>query len=335
MLAASPVTARQARRSAIPGKWRYELLVEGRPVVLPEGETQLGRSRGCALPLKDPAVSRHHAVVTARSGRVTIADLNSSNGTFVNGSRLMAATDVLDGDQVTLGETVIVLRIHPQAEAGDGDVEVVEREEGVPVGDVLARISLAGAQAPTPPSGSRAAAPAPARPAPPERAEVLPSIRGIEATPAPVPVRGAAQGPSRALTRPSFPPAAGFWVRLAAYLVDGAWILLAAVGSSFLAGGPLAPRGSLVAVAVAAALFLLVPLVGWSVWGTTPGKRLLRLYVCTVDGTTGVGFGRALLRWVGYLLSGALFGVGFLMIAFDATRRGLHDRIAGTYVGRR
>jgi uncharacterized RDD family membrane protein YckC len=94
-------------------------------------------------------------------------------------------------------------------------------------------------------------------------------------------------------------------------------------------------RALLFGGAAVSALALLVPVVGWARWGTTPGKRLLRLYVSTVDGQVGVGAGRAVLRWVGYLLSGALFGLGFAMIGVSAAKRGLHDLVAGTYVGRR
>ena len=42
-----------------------------------------------------------------------------------------------------------------------------------------------------------------------------------------------------------------------------------------------------------------------------------------------------LVRMGGYLISALILGIGFLMIAFSADKRGLHDRIAGTYVGRR
>ncbi|HKI85113.1 MAG TPA: RDD family protein, partial [Thermoanaerobaculia bacterium] len=40
-------------------------------------------------------------------------------------------------------------------------------------------------------------------------------------------------------------------------------------------------------------------------------------------------------RLVGYFVSGLIFGLGFLMIAFEASKRGLHDMIAGTYVAHR
>ena len=69
----------------------------------------------------------------------------------------------------------------------------------------------------------------------------------------------------------------------------------------------------------------------WGVKGATPGKRLLGLAVVTEDGTLADPGSRArCCALLGYLLSAACLGIGFLMIAFGG--RGLHDRIAGTRV---
>jgi uncharacterized RDD family membrane protein YckC len=71
----------------------------------------------------------------------------------------------------------------------------------------------------------------------------------------------------------------------------------------------------------------------WGLKGATPGKRVLGLSVVADDGTTPIGMSRATLRVLGYVASGLLLGIGFLMIAFGGTA--LHDRIAGTRVVRR
>jgi len=65
--------------------------------------------------------------------------------------------------------------------------------------------------------------------------------------------------------------------------------------------------------------------------GRTPGKMLLGLQVISADGTP-ISFGIAFLRAVGYLVSGALFNLGFIWIAFDKRKQGWHDKIAGTVV---
>ena len=126
---------------------------------------------------------------------------------------------------------------------------------------------------------------------------------------------------------------AGFGVRLAAALVDGIWMMALQAAAWF---GFASLGFSNAAVAgIASGIGLIVVLFGWAIWGTTPGKRLLNLYVTIGDSAqAGIGFPRALVRVVGYLVSSGILGIGFLMIAFSKSKRGLHDLIAGTEVHR-
>jgi uncharacterized RDD family membrane protein YckC len=71
----------------------------------------------------------------------------------------------------------------------------------------------------------------------------------------------------------------------------------------------------------------------WGTRGATPGKRLVGIAVEGEDDASPIGTSRALVRLLGYVLSAALLGAGFIMIAFGMTS--LHDRIAGTRVVRR
>jgi pSer/pThr/pTyr-binding forkhead associated (FHA) protein len=68
----------------------------------------VGRDAVCPLRLASPKVSRHHAVVENEGGRVTVRDLGSTNGTFVNGVRVMEAV-LRHGDEVAFD--VIRLRV--------------------------------------------------------------------------------------------------------------------------------------------------------------------------------------------------------------------------------
>jgi FHA domain-containing protein len=86
------------------------LEVEGRRVDLRAGEVTIGRSRGCGVVLRDPSVSRGHALLSVGGGRVTLQDLRSSNGTYVNGRRIDAETPLAEGDRVVIGETALYLR---------------------------------------------------------------------------------------------------------------------------------------------------------------------------------------------------------------------------------
>ena len=64
--------------------------------------------------------------------------------------------------------------------------------------------------------------------------------------------------------------------------------------------------------------------------GEELGKELLELRVVTDDGVSPIPLASALRRALGYLLSAASLGLGFLMVVFGG--RGLHDRIASTKV---
>ena len=66
--------------------------------------------------------------------------------------------------------------------------------------------------------------------------------------------------------------------------------------------------------------------------GQTPGKMALRIQVVRTDGTP-MTYGRAFLREVvGKFLSALILGIGYIMAAFDADKRALHDRICDTRV---
>ena len=78
----------------------------------------IGKLSRSHLRLDDDNISRMHAVVeVTRSGDVDIADLGSTNGTFLNGEKISRAR-LRDGDEVSLGGTRLVIQImQAQAEA--------------------------------------------------------------------------------------------------------------------------------------------------------------------------------------------------------------------------
>ncbi len=95
------------------------------------------------------------------------------------------------------------------------------------------------------------------------------------------------------------------------------------------------PRGMGLFMAVYVVTTLLTGMI-YFIWfhgtvGQTPGKMLFGLRVIQISGekmTLGVAF----LRWVGSLVSGLVFFLGFLWIAFDGRKQGWHDKIAATLV---
>jgi uncharacterized RDD family membrane protein YckC len=68
-----------------------------------------------------------------------------------------------------------------------------------------------------------------------------------------------------------------------------------------------------------------------SVWQATPGKLIWGLKVVDRSGNR-ISLLRSLGRFFGKYLSSLILCIGYLMVAFDARKRGLHDRLAGTYV---
>ena len=80
---------------------------KGRRFELPDHEPQqLGRSAE-SLPIRDQTISRRHAELTPDDGRWIIRDLRSSNGTFVNGSRVTEPRLLRPGDQIRVGLTLL------------------------------------------------------------------------------------------------------------------------------------------------------------------------------------------------------------------------------------
>ena len=76
-----------------------------------------GRDPGAADVVldQDPDISRRHASFSPAGDGLTVEDLGSTNGTFVNGHRLQYAVTLGTGDRVELGETVIDIRLPGEA----------------------------------------------------------------------------------------------------------------------------------------------------------------------------------------------------------------------------
>lgn len=114
---------------------------------------------------------------------------------------------------------------------------------------------------------------------------------------------------------------AGFGVRLMAFLIDV--IVLGVVSSMF---GRLIP---FYARPLVGALYYVVLWVNWN--GQTIGKKAMALKVVREDGKP-VTYTEAVIRYLGYFVSGLPLLLGFFWVIWDEKKQGWHDKIAKTLV---
>lgn len=328
---------------------RFSQTVDGVPrtwdLEVGDREATLGRDRGCTIALEDKAISRSHARILPSPQGILLRDLGSSNGTWVNGQRITEAL-LRDGDEIRLGACVIrfVLPLD-QAKTVMMEAEALKSHLTPPVPQSPPQ-PAAAPPPPIPPSPPALVPPPP----PPEARPLAPSLpppppASNHPTPPLPPVVRVTDGPPapRPVPKPAAAPRkyAGFWIRFLAYILD--LLILGFVSGTLMIPGTLMLRsfsneqGKFIAASMGIAgllmiLGLLYVLFFWALGGGTPGKKMLGLRIVREDGVEPMGWGTACLRLLGYMVDGFTFTIGFIIIAFSARKRGLHDMIAGTTV---
>jgi ABC-type multidrug transport system ATPase subunit len=92
----------------------------GRGISLTDDSTTIGRTDEADAQIEFTAVSRQHARFEREGDAFYVVDLGSSNGTFLNGERIEAREKLQDGDQIGLGQSVLVtFRVGDAAEQED------------------------------------------------------------------------------------------------------------------------------------------------------------------------------------------------------------------------
>ena len=99
---------------------------EGTTIALGGDPLSIGRAEAGAGTLgDDPELSRRHARVFERDGRCLVEDLGSTNGTFVNGSRIEGPTVVEPGATLAVGTSTLTVEGPPEPTSADAVLEVV------------------------------------------------------------------------------------------------------------------------------------------------------------------------------------------------------------------
>ncbi len=120
----------------------------------------------------------------------------------------------------------------------------------------------------------------------------------------------------------------GFWVRFVGELIDTGILLIPGIPISLVT---LLTGDWFMDIYLNTLIGAIYFISFWSLWGATPGKRLLGLHIERPD-RSRMGPGRAVARYFASWLSLLLLGAGYIMVGLREDKRGLHDLICDTVV---
>ncbi len=310
---------------------------------LPRADLSIGRDPTNDVVIPDALVSRRHARIVFDGQQYLFHDCESSNGSLLNGDRI-SERRLSDGDVLWLGASRLLFRA-PETATEGALAKVIQHpssqrmrcpacENPFQAGDVFCRhcgATIETEQAVSLCSSCNARVVGPAR-----------FCNACGDSLAPRAGRNLAyqrrQDQAERASTTSLDgtlPSATAEKRLLASLVD--FLAVSALFALF-SLPPLGiylnfENGSSVAAWLMALPILSFPayFIGfWTTRGATPGKELIGLGIVMKDGVAAFGLRQALVRFLGFCLSIATLGLGFMMILIDGDT--LHDRIARTRV---
>ena len=95
---------------------------DGRKVPV-EDSLVVGRTSDSGLAIDDSAASRRHMEIKARPNTFVWKDLGSTNGTILNGAKMLAG-ELKNGDRIQIGETTLTFEVHGKPEPVDNAAPV-------------------------------------------------------------------------------------------------------------------------------------------------------------------------------------------------------------------
>jgi len=92
----------------------------GRTIRVKESEFSIGRESDCDLRPKSKRISRRHCIILVEPQRVVVRDLDSRNGTFVNGEKIEAERSLNNRDRLAIGQMKLEVQLTADATATTG-----------------------------------------------------------------------------------------------------------------------------------------------------------------------------------------------------------------------
>lgn len=116
-------------------------------VVLKKEQTVLGRQDTCQIRIPTAGISRKHCEIVVADGSITVNDLGSSNGTYLNQEKI-TSHPAAPGDLLSIGGQVFLIQVNGDPDEFDAELLY---EDGLPEGEASPTPSSIGApQRPAP-----------------------------------------------------------------------------------------------------------------------------------------------------------------------------------------
>jgi hypothetical protein len=101
-----------------PARLQPVLDIDGQRYSLNAPSIVLGRSSEADILIDDTGVSRRHLEIRTGHGTAQAVDLGSTNGSYINGQKIVGSSELADGSTITMGRTRIIFRLMPATPGG-------------------------------------------------------------------------------------------------------------------------------------------------------------------------------------------------------------------------
>ncbi|MET1020796.1 MAG: FhaA domain-containing protein, partial [Arthrobacter sp.] len=101
-----------------PARMQPVLDIDGQRYSLNAPSIILGRSSEADIHIDDSGVSRRHLEIRTGAATAHAVDLGSTNGSYVNGHKIVGSSELADGSTITMGRTKIIYRLLPASPGG-------------------------------------------------------------------------------------------------------------------------------------------------------------------------------------------------------------------------